>query len=55
MSISFEEITGEVVAERPREQAAPEARESAAGIQLAERIRAVLARERRRVERLSDQ
>ena len=56
MSITFEEITGEVGPERRRgrrEDDQPQAGASDAGLD--EKIRAALAREQRRVERLSDQ
>ena len=55
MSITFEEITGDVVPERPREDRGGEGGDAeAAGQALAERVRAVLLREKRRLERLSD-
>jgi len=56
MSITFEEIIGDVTPERSRERSAepgPEA--DANGLKLADRIRAVMIREARRAERLSDQ
>lgn len=56
MSITFEEITGDVVPERPRGAGGEERREGeAGGLAFAERVRAVLLREKRRLERLSDQ
>lgn len=56
MSITFEEITGDVVADRPHDGRTGEGREAeAGGLAFAERIRAVLLREKRRLERLSDQ
>ena len=55
MSITFEEITGDVVPDRPREERGDEAREpESGGLVFAERVRAVLLREKRRLERLSD-
>ena len=55
--ITFEEITGEVGPERGRERRGGEGeRPGGASEQaLEEKIRAVLAREQRRAERLSDQ
>ena len=54
MSITFEEITGEVVAERP-ERRQPEARETGSqGAELEERFRVLLAQEQRRTQRLCD-
>jgi len=54
MSITFEEITGEVVAARP-EPRRPESRETGSqGAELEERFRAMLAQEQRRAERLCD-
>jgi hypothetical protein len=56
MSITIEEITADVGGERPRESRRDEGREAEPGGQaLAERIRAVMQREKRRLERLSDQ
>jgi hypothetical protein len=56
MSITIEEITADVTPERPRESRRDSGREAEAGGQaLADRIRAVMLREKRRVERLSDQ
>ena len=56
MSITFEEISGDIVPERPRQRPREESGEvEAGGPALAERVRAVLLREKRRIERLSDQ
>jgi hypothetical protein len=56
MSITIEEITADVAPERPRESRRDGGREPEAGGQaLAERIRAMMLREKRRLERLSDQ
>ena len=55
MSIYFEEITGDVVPEPRREESRADGREAEIPeLALAERIRAVLAREHHRRERLSD-
>ena len=55
MSITFEEITGEVLAERP-EPRRPESRGTTGsqGAELEERFRVLLAQEQRRAERLCD-
>lgn len=56
MSITFEEITGDVVADRPREPRGDDRSGSdGGGLAFAERVRATLLREKRRLERLSDQ
>lgn len=55
MSITFEEITADVVAEPPRDERNDEGGEmEAGGLEFAERVRAVLLREKRRLDRLSD-
>ena len=55
MTISFEEITGEVVPDRRRERGGDDERPGGASERaLDDRIQAALARERHRAERLSD-
>ena len=55
MSISFEEISGEVVPDRRRERPREEERRpEAAEDELEQKVRVVMAREQRRLERLSD-
>ena len=54
MPITIEEITGEVLPERRGEQPRQESRESRIPGDLEERMRALLVREQRRAERLSD-
>jgi hypothetical protein len=56
MSITFEEITGDIVPERPPQRPREGSGEAdAGGLAFAERVRAVLMREKWRIDRLSDQ
>jgi len=56
MPIVFEEVTGEVVSETPETRAAAtdRAQPAPSPVEVEDRIRRVLARERRRAERLCD-